>query len=48
MPFFWEANERKIFHIHLGLSSEALAYLQGQTPSSAPILGMDLGTATNI
>lgn len=39
MPFFWEANERKIFHIHLGLSSEALAYLQGQTTKFSPYFG---------
>jgi hypothetical protein len=36
MPFFWEANDRKILHVHLGLSSEALAYLQGQTTKFRP------------
>jgi|GEM_PF-6115002 len=36
MPFFWEASDRKILHVHLGLSSEALAYLQGQTKKFTP------------
>ncbi len=36
MPFFWEANDRKILHVHLGLSSEAQAYLQGQTSRFRP------------